>query len=128
MDSLNTLDDLFASAVAAIDAGDVAALQRLLTDHPRLVHDRLDTPGAWLRDKVGPALDGFFQRPFLLWFAIMPSTQGHSTPVKVLVEAGAALDRTDSLYGGTPLGWAEYGEHAGIAEYLRVRAVRERRS
>jgi hypothetical protein len=283
MDSLNTLDDLFASAVAAIDAGDVAALQRLLTDHPRLVHDRLDTPGAWLRDKVGPALEGFFQEPYLLWFVaedpvrngrlpaniadvartIIRSAEGegvktlreqldyalrlvswswiardcqvqidlldvlidagaspdgrhedalvngnvaaaahlidrcarvtlatalclgrwddvgrlgstaspeerqfafilaalrgradalarvielgvdlnapcarlysHATAlhhavysgsldaVKVLVEAGAALDRTDSLYGGTPLGWAEYGEHAGIAEYLRVR-------
>lgn len=25
-------------------------------------------PGAWLRDKVGGALDGFFQQPYLLWF------------------------------------------------------------
>ena len=34
---------------------------------------------------------------------------------------GAALDAKDTVYGGTPLGWAEYGKQAEIAEYLRVR-------
>jgi peptide-methionine (S)-S-oxide reductase len=28
----------------------------------------LESPGAWLRDKIGDALKGFFQSPFLLWF------------------------------------------------------------
>jgi peptide-methionine (S)-S-oxide reductase len=283
MDSVKTLDELFASAVAAIDAGDVPELERLLTEYPRLVHDRLDTPGAWLRDKVSGALDGFFEKPYLLWFVaedpvrngrlpaniadvtrtiisaaeregvktlgeqldyalrlvawswiardcqvqialldvlidagaspdgrpedalvngnfaaaahlvdrgakvtlatalclgrwdevrrlgstaspeerqfafILAALRGraealarvielgvdlnapcadlysHATAlhhavysgsldaVKVLVEAGAALDRKDSVYGGTPLGWAEYGKHAEIAEYLRAR-------
>jgi peptide-methionine (S)-S-oxide reductase len=32
------------------------------------VRDRLESPGAWLRDKVGGALDGFFRQPYLLWF------------------------------------------------------------
>jgi ankyrin repeat protein len=68
MDNPETLDSLFRESVSAIDAGDVAALERLLTAHPRLVRDRLESPGAWLRDKVGGALDGFFQRPYLLWF------------------------------------------------------------
>lgn len=277
------LDELFRSAVGAIDAGDVTELERLVTEHPMLVRDRLDAPGAWLRDKVGGALDGFFQKPYLLWFvaedpvrhgtlpaniadvtrAIIraakregvenlqeqldyalrlvswswiardcnvqidlldvlidagaspegnpdnalvndnfaaaahlvergasltlatalclarwddverlgraasardkqfgfilaalkgkadalarvidlgvdvnaPSTDlySHATAlhhavysgsldaVKVLVEAGAALDATDTVYAGTPLGWAEYGKHAEIAEYLRER-------
>jgi peptide-methionine (S)-S-oxide reductase len=51
-----------------MDAGDVANLQTLLTDHPQLVRERLETPGPWLRDKVGAALDGFFAKPYLLWF------------------------------------------------------------
>jgi len=33
-----------------------------------LVRERLVSPGAWLRDSVGGALDGFFQKPYLLWF------------------------------------------------------------
>jgi hypothetical protein len=35
-------DPLFRQAVSAIDAGDVIALERLLTAHPRLVRERLD--------------------------------------------------------------------------------------
>jgi peptide-methionine (S)-S-oxide reductase len=42
--------------------------------------------------------------------------------VKVLVEAGASLDSKDSVYGGTPLGWAEYGKLTEIAEYLRAQS------
>ncbi len=61
-------DSLFRAAVSAIDAGDVAELERLLTAHPELVRERLHSPGAWLRDKVGGALDGFFRQPYLLWF------------------------------------------------------------
>ena len=56
--------------------------------------------------------------------------------VKVLVEAGAELNRRDSLYGGTPLGWARHGGHAHketpqarqyaeIAAYLRDKGAEE---
>ncbi len=62
------LDSLFREAVSAIDAGDVNELERLLTAHPALVRERLHSPGAWLRDKVGGALNRFFQQPHLLWF------------------------------------------------------------
>jgi peptide-methionine (S)-S-oxide reductase len=68
MDDPEVLDSLFCEAVSAFDAGDVTTLERLLAAHPRLVRDRLETPGAWLRDKVGGALDGFFKQPYLLWF------------------------------------------------------------
>jgi len=62
------LDGLFRQAVAAIDAGDAVHLERLLAEHPRLVRDRLESPGEWLRAQIGPALDGFFRHPYLLWF------------------------------------------------------------
>lgn len=62
------LDGLFRQAVAAIDAGDAVLLEHLLVNHPRLVRDRLESPGDWLREQIGPALDGFFKDPYLLWF------------------------------------------------------------
>ncbi len=68
MDDPEVLDELFRLAVSAIDAGDVAGIERLVAEHPRLLRDRLEAPGAWLRDKVGGAADGFFRAPYLLWF------------------------------------------------------------
>ena len=44
---------------------------------------------------------------------------GHEALVRLLVERGARLDITDTIHEGTPLGWAEHGGHAGIAEFLR---------
>jgi peptide-methionine (S)-S-oxide reductase len=63
-----SLDALFREAVSAIDAGDVATLQRLIDAHPALVRDRLTSPGPWLGDTIGGALAGFFKQPYLLWF------------------------------------------------------------
>ena len=63
-----SIDQLFQQAVALIGAGDVPALDRLLTDHPELARERLTVAGPWLRDKAGRALDGFFKDPYLLWF------------------------------------------------------------
>jgi len=62
------IDGVFQKAVSAIDAGNVTVLEQLLAAHPELVRERLDAPGGWLREKVGGALEGFFQRPYLLWF------------------------------------------------------------
>ena len=56
---------------------------------------------------------------------------GHSTPlhqavwsnretvVHLLVERGARLDMRDTIYDGTPLDWAVYGQRSEIADYLR---------
>jgi len=65
---MSAADALFSEAVSAIDRGSVDDLERLIAQRPSLVRDRLEEPGAWLRDKVGTALDGFFARPYLLWF------------------------------------------------------------
>jgi hypothetical protein len=62
------LDALFHQVVSVIDAGDVSTLENLLVTHPELTHERLESPGGWLREKVGRAPDGFFQNPYLLWF------------------------------------------------------------
>jgi ankyrin repeat protein len=77
------LDRLFREAVTAIDAGDVATLERLMAEHPRLVQDRLESPGAWLRDKVGGALDGFFQKPYLLWFVAEDPVRNGTLPANI---------------------------------------------
>lgn len=45
---------------------------------------------------------------------------GNDAVVRLLVERGARLDMKDTIYQGTPLGWAEYGGRAEIANYLRA--------
>ena len=92
MDESATLDAIFQRAVSAIDAGDVRELEQLVAINPRLVRERLNAPGAWLRDKVGNALDGFFQRPYLLWFVAedpVPSDlRGHAPRLGRIRQAG----------------------------------------
>jgi ankyrin repeat protein len=39
--------------------------------------------------------------------------------LKLLVERGARLDTRDTLWKGTPLGWAVHGKKAGAEAYLR---------
>lgn len=75
-----TLDALFQAAVAAIDSGDVRRLKRLLAAEPALVQERLEFPGEWLRSKVGDALDGFFENPYLLWFIAEDPVRNGSLP------------------------------------------------
>lgn len=62
---------------------------------------------------------------------------GHSTPlhqaalvgreavVRLLVEHGARLDIRDTLWNGTPLGWALHGGQPAMAEYLRSKGAPE---
>ncbi len=68
MSPSDSFDNLFQQAVAAIDEGNTANLRSLLEAHPELASEHLESPGAWLRQEVGDALDGFFSRPYLLWF------------------------------------------------------------
>jgi peptide-methionine (S)-S-oxide reductase len=59
-------DPLFRAAVAAIDSGDLPALDELLASHPELLRARADLEG------------GYFHRPFLLYFvAENPVRNGH---------------------------------------------------
>lgn len=73
-------DPLFGQALAAIDANDPAALQALLTTNPELVTRRMDTP-----------VDGYFRRPFLLWFVADNPIRTGSWPANLLDIANSII-------------------------------------
>jgi peptide-methionine (S)-S-oxide reductase len=70
--------------VQAIDAGDTSELERLLAAYPKLACERLDAPGAWLRDKIGDAADGFFAKPYLLWFVAEDPVRNGRLPANIV--------------------------------------------
>lgn len=80
---MSDLDSLFHEAVTAIDAGDLATLERLITEHPILLSARLEAPGSWLRDKVGDALNRFFAKPYLLWFVAEDPVRNGTLPKNI---------------------------------------------
>lgn len=47
---------------------------------------------------------------------------GHEAVVRLLVDRGARLDVKDTIYDGTPTGWAFHGGHRDIADYLHARS------
>jgi peptide-methionine (S)-S-oxide reductase len=77
-------------------------LEQLLEAQPELVRDRLEAPGPWLREKVGDALDGFFERPYLLWFVAEDPVRNGKLPRNIaqVTEAiirAAGRAKVDSL-------------------------------
>ena len=44
--------------------------------------------------------------------------------VQLLVERGARLDIKDTIYHGTPLGWAMYARQIEIEKYLRAHGAK----
>lgn len=82
-DTADAVDALFEEAVRAVDAGDLAALERILAANPDLASLRLEQPGAWLREKIGAAADGFFARPYLLWFVAEDPVRHGRLPVNI---------------------------------------------
>jgi Ankyrin repeats (3 copies) len=91
-EAASSLDARFRDAVSAIDSGDAAKLERLIADSPALVRERLDSPGAWLRDVVGKAVDGFFQRPYLLWFVAEDPVRNGRLPGNIAEMARVIID------------------------------------
>ena len=65
--------------------------------------------------------DGNHSHSTPLHQAILP---GHLAVVRLLVERGARLDIKDTIYQGTPLGWAIYSGQAEIADYLRAHGAK----
>ncbi len=118
------LDALFREAVGAIDAGNTAELERMLAAHPVLLGARLDRPGAWLRDKVAEALDGFFARPYLLWFVAEDPVRNNTLPAniaqiaRILIEAArrAGVDTLQEQLDYTLrlVAWSGVAREAGV--------------
>lgn len=71
---------LFRQAVAAIDAGDAAALEGLLTAHPRLLREREESG------------EGYFHRPYLLWFVAENPVRRGSLPGNIVEITRVLLD------------------------------------
>jgi len=86
------LDAAFREAVSAMDSGDIATLERLIAANPALARERLESPGAWLRDTVGKALDGFFRRPYLLWFVAEDPVRNGTLPKNIAAIARAIIE------------------------------------
>jgi hypothetical protein len=79
-------DTIFADAVAAIDAGEVARLDSLITQHHRLVTDRLRTDEP-----------GYFADPYLLWFVAGNPIRNPRLPANIVTVAMTITDHLDSL-------------------------------
>lgn len=81
-------DPVFAEAVAAIDTGDTAKLDALLTQHPRLLTDRLPS-----RE------DGFayFADSYLLWFLAENPIRNDDLPANIVVIANLIADHLDRI-------------------------------
>lgn len=116
------LDGLFREALAAIDAGDLAALNGRAAAVRRLL-----AVGA---DPQAPSED-LYNHGTPLHHAVW---SGCLEAVQVLVAAGAKLDVRDTVHHGTPLGWADYAQstqkdperaerYDEIAAYLRERGA-----
>jgi hypothetical protein len=73
-------DPVFREAVDAIDAGDVGRLDRLLSENPRLVRDRLDYG------------EGYFERPYLLWFVAENPVRNERLPAIIAQVTAVILD------------------------------------
>lgn len=124
LDDSVSLDAYFREAVAAIDTGDVAKLERLVGTTPALVRERFTSPGAWLRDTVGRALDGFFQRPYLLWFVAEDPVRNGRLPENIAAVAGVIIDAarresTSNLqeqldYALTLVSWSWIARQCGV--------------
>ena len=119
-----SLDAHFRDAVSAIDASDIVALQRLIAANPALVRERLESPGAWLRDTVGGAADGFFQRPYLLWFVAEDPVRNGKLPRNIAAVARVIIDaaRREAVstlqeqldYALTLVSWSWIARESGV--------------
>ena len=81
--------------------------------HTEIVHKLLDAGED--PNRYNPA--GFHAHSTPLHQA---SLAGHEAAVRLLVERGARLDLKDTVWQGTPEGWASHGGKTRVADYLRA--------
>jgi peptide-methionine (S)-S-oxide reductase len=97
MNTSDIPDPVFRDAVAAIDSGDVPALELMLAEHPRLLGERL---------RAG---EGYFRDPYLLWFVAGNPVRSGSLPANV-----ADVTRTIIDYETLPLPFEEEAAAASL--------------
>ena len=88
------------------------------------MRERLESPGSWLRDVVGRALDGFFRRPYLLWFVAEDPVRNGRLPENIAALARAIIDAarhesTSNLqvqldYALTLVSWSWIARRSGV--------------
>lgn len=82
----------FQQAVKAIDTGDADGLAQLLAAHPAIVQERVDT-----------GKEGYFHRPYLLWFTANNPIRGNGhvssnmDEIVRIIIAAAERERVDNL-------------------------------
>ena len=69
---METSDPVLSDAIAAIDAGDVASLDALLSANPYL-----------LTDRIANGEDGYFAAPYLLWFVVENPIRNERLPPNI---------------------------------------------
>jgi hypothetical protein len=89
LDRTRIEDPAFRAAVAAIHAGDVASLERLLDAEPRLLRERILGPEAYRRARR----HDYFRDPKLFWFVASNPKLVERMPPNLTAVAGAMLDR-----------------------------------
>ncbi|MBA4853798.1 ankyrin repeat domain-containing protein [Emticicia sp. BO119] len=75
-------DPIFRKAVAAIDMGDIALLQNLLTAYPQLIYKRLDIPE-----------EGYFKQPYLIWFVADNPIRNKKLPTNIVAITQLLIER-----------------------------------
>lgn len=123
-DELFIPDPLWRDAVAALDAGDLPRLRSLVDEHPALARDRLD------------AFEGYFARPYLLWFVAENPIRNRRLPpniaevTQVLLaaaeRAGALAEQVGGALGLVASGCVprEQGVQLALIDVLAAAATR----
>ncbi len=117
-------DSLFKQAISAIDAGDENRLKELLDAHSELATDRLYSPGKWLTNVIGDALNSFFKDPYLLWFVSEDAVRNKSLPpniayIAAIIIQKAGLEKAASLqeqldYALKLVAWSGMASECGV--------------
>lgn len=102
-------ESLFEQAVHAIDTGDADHLRQLLDANPELAAERLYSPGNWLRDAIGNALDSFFKDPYLLWFVSEDAVRNKTLPSNIATIASIIIKKAKDQKAASMQDQLDYG-------------------